>query len=537
LVLGGGNILCTASHDASPIANPVLMTTDTVITGTNEFGPTYLPFSGTFAAPGGNKLTIANKGWNTTLFGVRLQGPGNIDWPIVVGDPTFDRPAGGVTNQLQLFSDTNTPAQIVSGIISGPGWVIRGDATPNSGGTSIFTAQNTFTGPAQLTGGAIGLGCDSVSSGGVITSGPVGTGLFTIGNQTPAETNMTVFAYGGPRVIENPLFLNGAQNVVVTGTNNLTFTGPINAGGIAKTWTVRDTGIATLSGQITCSGSPYAPLIKAGSGTLVLSADNLYGGTTTVSAGKLLVNNPTGSGTCTNTVIVQSAGTLGGTGTIAGPVSVTGGTIAPGDSAGILTIGGGVNLSSGGTYLWELASNSTNGPGSNFDVLAVTGGNVVLDGTSQIAIGFIGSATAPDAANPFWQTNHSWTILTLSGSAVNPGLTTFSNIVNGSFSAGSFTSHADASGNIILAFAPGSAPLPPRPVISGTIAGVGTANPTLSWSAVSGVQYELQYKTNLNQANWLVVGDVKAAGATASMTHTNSLWPQCYYRVIVPYPQ
>jgi autotransporter-associated beta strand protein len=275
-------------------------------------------------------------------------------------------------------------------------------------------------------------------------------------------------------------------------------------------------------------------LIKAGPGTLVLNADNLYGGTTTVSAGKLLVNNTTGSGTCSNTVIVQSGGTLGGTGTIAGLVSVTGGTIAPGDSAGTLTVSGGVNLSSGGTYLWELAANSTNGPGSNFDVLAVTGGNVVLDGTSQIAISFIGSATAPDSANPFWQTNHSWTILTLSGSAVNPSLTTFSNIVNGSFSAGSFTSHADASGNIILAFAPGSAPLPPRPVISGSIAGVGTANPTLSWSAVSGIQYELQYKTNLNQANWLVVGDITASGTTASLTHTNSHWPQCYYRVIVP---
>jgi fibronectin-binding autotransporter adhesin len=345
---------------------------------------------------------------------------------------------------------------------------------------------------------------------------------------------MTVFAYGGPRVIENPIFLNGAQNVVVTGTNDLTFTGPIAAGGIPKTWTVRDTGVATLAGQITSSGVDGAALTKAGSGTLVLSGDNLYVGTTTITGGKLLANNTTGSATSTNTVYVRSGATLGGTGTVAGRVSVTSGSIAPGQSAGILTVEGGVNLSSGGTYAWDLAANSTNGPGSNFDVLAVTGGSVVLDGTSQIAISFIGSATAPDASNPFWQTNHSWTILTLSGSAVNPGPTTFSNIVNGSFSAGSFTNYADASGNIILAFTPGATLSPLRPVISGAIAGVGTANPTVSWSAESGIHYQLQYKTNLNQADWLLVGAVTASGTNACCTHTNSLWPQCYYRVIVP---
>ncbi len=43
-----------------------------------------------------------------------------------------------------------------------------------------------------------------------------------------------------------------------------------------------------------------------------------------------------------------------------------------------------------------------------------------------------------------------------------------------------------------------------------------------------------RYKTNLNQAGWLVVGDVIATGTTASLTHTNCTWPECYYRVIVP---
>ena len=533
LVLGGGNLLCTASHTAAPLANPVVMTTDTVITCTNQTGPTYLAFSGRFSAPSGNKLTIANKGWNTTVSGVRLQGPGNIDWPIVVGDPVYDRPAGGVTNQLQFYSDTNTPAQIVSGVISGPGWVVRGNVSPNTGGTTIFTAQNTFTGPANLWGGAIGFGCDTISSSGVITSGPVGTDTLVIGNQTTTETNMTVFAYGGPRIIENPIFLNGAQNVNMTGTNDLTFTGAINAGGIAKTWTVRDGGRLTLSGQITSNaGSDGAPLTKAGPGTLILSGDNLYTGATTIAAGTLLANNTSGSATGPNNITVRSGATLGGTGTVAGRVTVTSGNIAPGASAGTLTVGGGVNLSSGGTYVWELAANSTNGPGSNFDVLAVTGGNVVLDGTCQLAINFIGSATAPDANNPFWQTNHSWTILTVTSPASNPGPTAFPTIVNGTNSAGAFWDYADAGGNIVLVFTPGVVQPPPRPTVSNSIVGAGTPNPTLSWSSVNNAHYELQYKTNLNQAGWLVVGDVVANSTTTSMTHTNCYWPQCYYRVI-----
>ncbi|HSA09618.1 MAG TPA: autotransporter-associated beta strand repeat-containing protein [Candidatus Paceibacterota bacterium] len=533
-VLGGGNVLCTESHAASPLANPVLMTADTVLACTNRYSGAILAFSGPFTVPGGHKLTIANKGWDTTISGVRLQGPGNIDWPIVVGDPAHDRPAGGVTNQIQFYSTTNTPPQIVSGVISGPGELVRGNVIATSGGATIFTAQNTFTGTAYLFGGAIGFGADSVSSVGVITSGPIGTSLFTIGNQSAPETNMTVFAYGAPRVIENPIFLNGARNVVIDGTNDLTFTGPIAAGGIGKMWTVRGPGRGILTGQISTSGGEGAPLTKAGGGTLVLTADNAYTGATTVQQGTLLANNTAGSATGSGAVYVRSSGTLGGTGTVAGRVTATGGSVAPGNNgADTLTAAGGVTLSSTGTYVWDLAANSTSNPGTDFDVLAVTGGTVVLGGTAQLAINFIGSATVPNASEPFWQAPHEWTILTVGGTASNPGPTVFSTIINGTNSAGTFSTAADGSGNIILKFTPGMPP-PPQPVISGTIEGVGTPNPTLSWSTEVGYPYRLQYKTNLNQPEWLVVGDVTATGTTASMTHTNALWPQCFYRVIVP---
>jgi fibronectin-binding autotransporter adhesin len=65
---------------------------------------------------------------------------------------------------------------------------------------------------------------------------------------------------------------------------------------------------------------------------------NSYSGGTIVNAGTLLVNNPFGSGTGSGFVAVSNNGTLGGSGSIAGPVWVAG-TIAPGQSVGTLTLG------------------------------------------------------------------------------------------------------------------------------------------------------------------------------------------------------
>ncbi len=528
LLLGGGNLLCTESHVATPISNPVLMTTDTIIYGTNKTGPTYLGFSGPFTVTSG-KLTIGNKGWVNTVFGVRLLSSSPINWPIAIGDVAFDR--ANTTNYLELYSDAGAGAQVISGLLSGPGYVRRGARSLNAGGTSIFTAQNTFAGGMHLTGGAVGFGASSTSSGGVISSGPIGTSLFTIGNQSTAETNLTVFAHGGARVIENPIFLNGAQNLVVSGTNDITFAGAISAGGIPKTWIIQNTGLTTLAGVITSTGEG-APLTKDGPGTLVLSAANLYTGATTVSEGTLLAGNTTGSATGSNRVNVHSAGTLGGSGTVAGQVVVTNGKIAPGKDVGTLTLGGGASLANGGTYVWDLAANTTNNPGVSFDQLTIAGGNLVLDGTSQLLINFTGTATVPTGADAFWQTAHSWKVISLTGTGANTGSTKFASIVNGVTAAGVFSSRVDATGNVMLDFTPGSTQ---EPVLSTTITGIASGNPTLSWtSATSGVTYQVQCKTNLAQPEWVVLGSVVADGATASFTHTNGTSKQCFYRVIVP---
>lgn len=108
-----------------------------------------------------------------------------------------------------------------------------------------------------------------------------------------------------------------------------------------------------------------AALTKTGAGTMVLTANNLYTGATTVSDGALLVNGAIASG---GAVTVQSGATLGGTGTINCPVSVSaGGTLAPGASLGTLTVNNSLTLN--GNLFIEV--NSAASPSN--DLVNVTG--------------------------------------------------------------------------------------------------------------------------------------------------------------------
>lgn len=341
-----------------------------------------------------------------------------------------------------------------------------------------------------------------------------------------------LYASGGARTIANHVYLNGVTNTVLAGTNALTFTGDVDLGGVTKTLTVSNTALTTFSGVMTNS----AAIIKAGPGRLVFSGDNSSRtNTTTVNDGTLLVNNTTGSGTGSGAVIVNSPGTLGGSGTIAGLVTVAG-NIAPGQSAGALTLGGGLDLNSGGTYVWELAANATNGPGTNFDILPLTNGNLFLGGSAKLSIHFTGSATAPDAGNPFWQSVRQWTVIPLSGGATNIGPTVFPTLLNGTNAAGYFTNFAAANGDIVLQFIPDAvAPTPPpQPVISPVIVGANTASAVISWSATNSYTYTVQLKTNLTQPTWITLGTSTATGTNATFTDTTGPRPQSYYRVIWP---
>jgi hypothetical protein len=54
----------------------------------------------------------------------------------------------------------------------------------------------------------------------------------------------------------------------------------------------------------------------------------------------------------------------------------------------------------------------------------------------------------------------------------------------------------------------------------------------ITWSAVAGHVYRLQYKANLTDANWLdVLPDVTATGVTMTTTNIVGTAPQRFYRI------
>ena len=140
----------------------------------------------------------------------------------------------------------------------------------------------------------------------------------------------------------------------------------------------------------------WGGLTKTGSGKLVLDNNNVYNGPTVVSNGVLWVNGTnslTGTSGGTNYLgggtFTVYGGTLGGTGMISGVVDIkSGGTIAPGDDIGTLTLGSGLTLEGGSTSLFGEQN------GSSGDVLQVQG-NLTIQPNCTIAVGVLGGALEP----------------------------------------------------------------------------------------------------------------------------------------------
>jgi autotransporter-associated beta strand protein len=104
---------------------------------------------------------------------------------------------------------------------------------------------------------------------------------------------------------------------------------------------------------------------KAGSGILTLSGNSTYGGVTTVSLGKLLVNG--NNSAATGALTVAAGATLGGSGTIGGATAVDG-TLSPGNSPGVLSIASLV-LGGSSTSLFEIGGTSR---GTAYDGVDIT---------------------------------------------------------------------------------------------------------------------------------------------------------------------
>jgi hypothetical protein len=190
---------------------------------------------------------------------------------------------------------------------------------------------------------------------------------------------------------------NGSVNLVRGNASNTGLFVNGSSGVIAMRGSLISSATLINDGQIINQGSndsriPASFVVSAGA---TVTGTGTY--TQSASFSQLASNALIVDGSMTQSHIEIDSGILGGSGTITAPVTINGGTIAPGDSPGTLTINGNLDFQNG-TLLTEIGGTGT----GQFDLLSIIGKGSFLAGVLDFSFinGFLPSL------------GDSWTFLT-----------------------------------------------------------------------------------------------------------------------------
>ncbi|MFA7235555.1 MAG: autotransporter-associated beta strand repeat-containing protein [Phycisphaeraceae bacterium] len=260
-----------------------------------------------------------------------------------------DIDAGGAATGRLTLEAFGTGSSIFNGVISnvgGAGAVVL--LTGDVAAPIVMNGANSYTTQTEIRQGMVLVGAD-VAPG---VNGPLGnySGGIYFGNVPAGVATASLLTNGAYTISVNSAISSTTNNTIFGGATAdvSTISGNIT-GETAAAAAPRITMTAVAGGQVNFSGSfirkagqtgTNDSLTKTGLGIVNMTGNaSTYQGGTFVTQGTLLVNNTTGSGTGTGSVSVDNGATLGGSGLISGPVTVSaGGILAPGNSAGTLTI-------------------------------------------------------------------------------------------------------------------------------------------------------------------------------------------------------
>jgi autotransporter-associated beta strand protein len=264
------------------------------------------------------------------------------------------------------------------------------------GVASVFS---TFTqGPDGEDEGGPGYGSSETHLGG-------GPGQFVAGNEGYLGFRMTGGNYGWMRVV----LTNNTGGALIKEwayENSGLSIGVANVKHSGSTVTLDSiTGSFTVSSPITDSGGA-TNLVKTAGGTVTLTGTNNFTGTTTVANGTLLVN---GSNTGGGAVAVDAGATLGGIGSIAGTLNVTG-MLAPGGSIESFSSGA-LTMNAGSTFVYEASPSDPNVA----DLMKVNGPLSITD----VALDLTGA----DLGLNSWDVGDKLTLISYTGTGITGGFT------------------------------------------------------------------------------------------------------------------
>ena len=350
LLLGTGSATYNFTNNS---ANSVTFNSEVLIdNGGNQLATLVFAGSGIFDVRG----TIATSGGGVAST-VTMGGAGKLNLSgvnayagattVTSGVLSFSNVSnGGVSMNTTTTSGTNvgtvaSTASLSVGQAVGGFFPAGTTITAITSGTTFTTSANansTATNSLTFYGAGNALGISSNSASNLIING--GTLQYT-GTAASTDRLFSIGTSGGT------LDASGTGAINFTNSGSMGFNG--QSGTRTLTLTGTNTGNNTLSAAIGNNGGATS-LVKSGWGTWVLSGTSSYTGSTQVSVGTLVINGSIGGSSASvatgahlkvngaaNTAVTVS-GLLSGTGTV-GAVSLTGGTLSPGNSIGTLNSG------------------------------------------------------------------------------------------------------------------------------------------------------------------------------------------------------
>jgi autotransporter-associated beta strand protein len=277
-------------------------------------------------------------GNNTLARAIALKSASRINSD--AGTLTIDVASGNaITGAFDLTIGGTGNVVVADPIATSTGQLIK-DGT----GVLKLSTVNTYTGGTKISGGVLNIANDNNLGG---TSGTL--------------------------TFDNGTLQFGASGITISASRPVTITSSGGYVDMLNSGTI-DRGIGGSGG-----------LTKTGVGRLTLTGANTYNGNTTVSGGELIVN---GSLAASGAVNVNGGATLGGSGTVGAVTVASGGTLSPGNSAGVFNVGA-LTLQSGAKFHVQIDSVSSYDQVIANGAVDITGSTLVLDqlGYSPVANG------------------------------------------------------------------------------------------------------------------------------------------------------
>jgi T5SS/PEP-CTERM-associated repeat protein/autotransporter-associated beta strand protein len=349
-------------------------------------------------------LTIQNGGTMNNTLGIIADNAGSTGTTIV------DGAGSSWTNSSDFYVGHNGNATLTitnGGAVSNVVGFVGRYSTSTSTAT-VDGAGSTWTNSSDLLVGYAGSGTLTIRNGGAVSNDygfigadPGSSGVVTVDGAGSTWTNHGNLSLGdagtGTLTIRNGGSVSAPTMFIAVQATSM---GTLNIGAAVGqaaaapgTLSAASVNFGGGNGQLvfnhTSANYTFAPVIigsgagtrtvRVEAGTTILTATSTYTAPTIINGGMLSVN-----GSIANSAVTVNAGVLGGNGTV-GSTIVNGGTLAPGNSIGLLTVNGSLAFTAAASYRVEVSP-------TNADRVNVTGTAALSGATVNLSFVSTGSA-------------------------------------------------------------------------------------------------------------------------------------------------